>query len=175
MSHFETQVCLWQCDWEGGKPNDNGVQHKSPRDSGQLLLFPVWSDFNTFSFRPWYIALTHSLIAVKFNGKQTGSHKANNAQRLTEVKYFETHLVQSLSPLSTFLVQSLPRSTFLVNRLIVQLFSGSGAFCCSCHWQWGDGLSCCWQGDLQLWQGDHQLWQGDHQPDCGRLKQPQCG
>ena len=55
MSHFETQVCLWQCDWEGGKPNDNGVQHKSPRDSGQLLLFPVWSDFNTFSFRPWYI------------------------------------------------------------------------------------------------------------------------
>ena len=81
---------------------------------------------------------------MKFNGKQTGSHKANNAQRLTEVNI----LIHISS-----------------NRcLLLQLFSGSGAFCCSRHWQWGDGLSCCGQGDLQL-------WQGDHQPDCGWLNQ----
>ena len=55
MAHFDTQVCLWQCDWEGGKPNNNGVQHKSQRDSGQLLFFPLWLHFHTFSFPPWHI------------------------------------------------------------------------------------------------------------------------
>ena len=30
-------------------------------------------------------------FAVKFDGKFTGSHKANNAQRLTEVKFTKYH------------------------------------------------------------------------------------
>ena len=31
--------------------------------------------------------MTDSLITVKFDGKHTGNHKANNAQRLTEVRF----------------------------------------------------------------------------------------
>ena len=51
---------------------------------------------------------------MKFNGKQTGSHKANNAQRLTEVKYFETHISSNLCLLCQL---------FSSNHCLVQLFS----------------------------------------------------
>ena len=89
-------------------------------------------------------SLTNSLVAVKFNGKHTGNHKANNAQRLTEVKLTQVF--------NSFI-------SCLVGHFLFQLFPGPGSFCCSRNWQRGDGLSC-------------QLQQGDHQPDCGRLNQP---
>ena len=45
--------------------------------------------------------MTKSLVAVKFNGKHTGNHKANNAQRLTEVK-LTNGLNSSLEVTSSF-------------------------------------------------------------------------